>query len=229
MTKAPVESIPLHHFFPGSPWAIADTPSDTAFETAGACKGAFWRALPDQDALAAARKRKLFTACSVTDGATAAAVEALAPGLDACLVELPAPSDVLAALGLLKKKGGLHVECLLPVPADLDEDAAHATAQQILDGPGRGTPVHVVGQSPDVPTAALEAEHRLLRKAGILYAYVRGVPGHPAQSTYCHDCKAMLIERNGDRVLSNRILMGKCPYCYVDIPGRWVSDPRMPG
>jgi hypothetical protein len=229
MTEAPVESIPLYHFFPGSAWVIVDAPSDAALEPPASCRGIFWRAMPSQEAIEAARKRKLFAACAITGAFTAATVEALTPGLDACLIELPAPSDVVATIGLLKKKENIHVECLLPVPATLDGAAFAGIAQQIIDGPGRGSPVQLVGATDDVPTATLEAAHKLLREAGILYAYIRGVPGHAAQNTYCHDCRAMLIERDNDRVLSNRILMGKCPFCYVDIPGRWVTDPRMPG
>ena len=229
MTEVPVESIPLYHFYPGSPWALVDEPSEATVEAAPSCKGIFWRAMPSQEAIEAARKRKLSVGCAITEAFTAATVEALVPALDACLIELPVPSEVVAAMGLLGKKEGLHVECLLPVPATLDEEALLEVAQQIIDGPGRGTPVHVVAAADDVPTATLEAAHKLLRKAGVLYAYIRGVPGHQAQSTYCHDCRAMVIERDSDRVLSNRVLMGKCPFCYVDIPGAWVTDPRMPG
>jgi pyruvate formate lyase activating enzyme len=229
MTEAPIESIPLYHFFPGSPWAVVDGPSDAAIEPSASCKGVFWRAMPPQEAIEAARKRALSAACAITDAFTAATVEALAPGLDACLIELPAPSEVVAAIGLLKRKENIHVECLLPVPAALDAEALLEVSQQVIDGPGRGAPVHLIGAADDVPTATLEAAQKLLRKAGVLYAYIRGVPGHAAQSTYCHDCRAMLIERDDDRMVSNRILMGKCPFCYVDIPGRWVADPRMPG
>jgi len=146
--------------------------------------------------------------------------------LDGCLVTLPAEPAVFAALADV---ADVHVECLLPITGPLDADALAASVQPVIDGPSRGTPVHVIAGADDVTAATLEAAHKLLRKTGILYSYIRGAPGHASQNTYCHDCGAMMIERDGDHILSNRILMGKCPFCYVDIPGRWVSDPRMPG
>jgi len=147
-------------------------------------------------------------------------------GLTGCLVTLPADGSVLSALAGAKD---VHVECVIPVAEPLDAEAVKPMIRPVLDTLGRGTPVHVVAASDGVDVATLEAVHKAVRKAGILYAYVRGVPGHKAQHTYCHDCRAMLIERDGDRVVSQRMLMGKCPFCYVDIPGRWAGDPRMPG
>ncbi len=147
-----------------------------------------------------------------------------ASGPVGCLVTLPAAPAVLTALA---DAVDVHVECVLPVDAPLDGDAVAALARTVLDTVGRGAPVHVIAASDDLDVSVLEAVHKALGKAGILYAYIRGVPGHAAQNTYCHDCRAMIVERDGDRVVSQRMLMGKCPFCYVNIPGRWADDPRM--
>jgi pyruvate formate lyase activating enzyme len=48
------------------------------------------------------------------------------------------------------------------------------------------------------------------------------VPGHPAQNTYCPQCRKLLVERAG--FTANKLLIGKdgaCPQCRHQIPGIW--------
>jgi pyruvate formate lyase activating enzyme len=60
-------------------------------------------------------------------------------------------------------------------------------------------------------------------EAGLNFVYAGNLPGRVGkyENTYCPECKAVLIERFGFRVLKNRINAGACPECDREIPGRW--------
>ena len=45
------------------------------------------------------------------------------------------------------------------------------------------------------------------------------MPGDPGESTYCHNCKKILIKRFGFSVKENVIKDSKCPYCAAGIDG----------
>ncbi|HXG68791.1 MAG TPA: radical SAM protein [Blastocatellia bacterium] len=64
--------------------------------------------------------------------------------------------------------------------------------------------------------------------AGLRYVYAGNLPGRVGkyEHTFCPDCKAMLIERYGFRVLRNRIKNGACPECNTKIAGVWESAMR---
>lgn len=62
------------------------------------------------------------------------------------------------------------------------------------------------------------------KKAGLKFVYAGNLPGMVGdlENTYCPDCKELLIERYGFKVLQNRIEKeGKCPKCGERIPGFW--------
>ena len=62
--------------------------------------------------------------------------------------------------------------------------------------------------------------------AGLRFVYAGNLPGRVGkfENTFCPDCKAVLIERFGFRVLKNRIVNEACPQCNGRIPGRWESS-----
>ena len=59
--------------------------------------------------------------------------------------------------------------------------------------------------------------------AGLNYVYAGNIPGRVGryENTFCPQCKNVLIERRGFRILNNRINAGACPVCEKKIPGRW--------
>jgi pyruvate formate lyase activating enzyme len=59
--------------------------------------------------------------------------------------------------------------------------------------------------------------------AGLNFVYAGNIPGRVGkyENTFCPNCKTILIERYGFRVLKNRIEDGACPDCKTKIPGRW--------
>ncbi|MBN1627996.1 MAG: radical SAM protein, partial [Deltaproteobacteria bacterium] len=71
------------------------------------------------------------------------------------------------------------------------------------------------------PVAILEEFREIAMKEGIHYVYVGNVPGHEGENTCCHNCKKLLIERNGYVLKQVNIENGKCRFCGTAIPGRW--------
>ncbi|MBN1526937.1 MAG: AmmeMemoRadiSam system radical SAM enzyme [Candidatus Omnitrophica bacterium] len=71
------------------------------------------------------------------------------------------------------------------------------------------------------PVETLEKARETALSAGLRYVYIGNVPGHPAENTYCHACKAPVIRRSGYTILANEVRNGKCAFCGADIPGVW--------
>ena len=85
----------------------------------------------------------------------------------------------------------------------------------------RFNPLYKLNQLPFTPVSTLEKARESAVKAGLHYVYIGNVPGHWAESTYCHKCGKMIIERKGFAILSNHLVKGKCGYCGAVIPGVW--------
>jgi pyruvate formate lyase activating enzyme len=80
----------------------------------------------------------------------------------------------------------------------------------------------------------------IARDAGLRYVYAGNAPGAVGdlEHTRCHQCAALLIERDGYLIRSYRLTAdGACPGCGVRIPGRWgqafagqiAPSPFLPG
>jgi pyruvate formate lyase activating enzyme len=65
------------------------------------------------------------------------------------------------------------------------------------------------------------------REKGLHYVYAGNLPGEVGnlENTYCHNCRALLVERFGYKILQLNVSAdGTCPKCATSIPGRW-GDP----
>ena len=85
----------------------------------------------------------------------------------------------------------------------------------------RFTPMYKLTRLPLTPVGILEKAREIALRAGVRYAYVGNVPGHWAESTYCHKCGKMIIERRGFQILSTNLVNGACGFCGERIPGVW--------
>ena len=182
----------------------------------------------------------------VTNGfATPDALDAIAPYLDAYRVDIKAFNPdayrrlanitdfegILETAERAKRTHGLHVECVTNiVPGYNDDDTQLGDlAGWIVRALGPDTPWHVtrfvphldLSDVPATPVATLERAREIGLSRGLQYVYLGNVPGHPAENTYCHVCGALLIQRQGHRVVANHLLNGLCPFCAAPIPGRW--------
>jgi pyruvate formate lyase activating enzyme len=86
----------------------------------------------------------------------------------------------------------------------------------------RFSPLYKLSQLPLTPVSTLEKAREIALHAGMRYVYVGNVPGHPAENTYCHGCKKLIVERKGFRILANNIAQNKCKFCGEKIPGVWA-------
>jgi len=76
--------------------------------------------------------------------------------------------------------------------------------------------------TPEMLVTAAEAG----RRNGLRYVYAGNAPGRVGdlENTRCHECRALLIERDGYHVLQYRLTAtGACPACGTAIPGRWAA------
>jgi pyruvate formate lyase activating enzyme len=82
-------------------------------------------------------------------------------------------------------------------------------------------PEYLLKNLPITPVATLERARAIALAEGLHYVYIGNVPGHPAENTYCPQCKRAVIERFGMEVRHNYLHRGACPYCKQPIPGVW--------
>lgn len=143
--------------------------------------------------------------------------------------ELKAPFTVRETL-MLMKKVGLWVEVTTLIIPGINDSPEHLKkiADFIAQKLGTETPWHLSAFHPDykmqdrqaTPVMTLERAYEIGKKAGLDFVYIGNV-GMKKNITYCPHCHAALIERLGYRVLSNRIIDGKCYNCHTKIPGIW--------
>lgn len=104
-----------------------------------------------------------------------------------------------------------------------------AVSRWIMKEVGPDVPVHfsrfypqyLVKNLPPTPTSTLEKAHHIAREEGLRYVYIGNVPGHRAESTYCHQCKNTIINRIGYEIREIHLKEGRCPKCETPIPGIW--------
>jgi pyruvate formate lyase activating enzyme len=144
---------------------------------------------------------------------------------DVCEGEL---APVLASLIRLKQSGiWLEVTNLvLPGLNDNPKEIADMCGW-IRQNLGAETPIHFSRFFPSyqmaavrpTPVSTLEAARELAMGAGLKYAYIDNVPGHPGNSTYCPKCRKMVIKRAGFSVLATELKGGHCRFCNEKIAG----------
>jgi pyruvate formate lyase activating enzyme len=84
-------------------------------------------------------------------------------------------------------------------------------------------PAYEMARHPSTPLETLRRARRIGRDAGLCYVYAGLVPG--GEDTHCSSCGALLIERDGHSVRSNRIREARCPDCGAPVDGVQMSAP----
>jgi pyruvate formate lyase activating enzyme len=178
----------------------------------------------------------------VTNGyITKEALATIAPVLDAANIDLKGfseefyrdvvharLSEVLDSI-IEYRKQGIWIELTtLIIPGLNDSDAElQGIASFIVTNLGIDTPWHVSGfhptykltDQPPTPAATLQRAREIGRAAGLRYVYEGNVPGKGGENTRCPSCSALLIERYGFAIGTNRIRNEACPDCGVAIAG----------
>lgn len=137
---------------------------------------------------------------------------------------------LLEALRIFKEEGVLIEITNLIVPTLNDDmQTIEKMCLWIKDNLGEDTPLHFSRFTPMyqlknlylTPVATLEQAKAVAEKVGLKFVYIGNLPGHPAEHTFCPDCKTLLIERIGYTIKQNNIIDGKCKSCGRPIPGIW--------
>ncbi|MBL7163485.1 MAG: AmmeMemoRadiSam system radical SAM enzyme [Anaerolineales bacterium] len=132
---------------------------------------------------------------------------------------------------------GLWVEVItLVVPGFNDSTDELMDTARYIRSVSPEIPWHVTAFHPDykmtdpprtsVKTLLRAAE--IGQEAGLRYVYSGNLPGSLSEyeHTYCHKCKALLIERYGYVILSYHLTAeGACSQCGTMIPGIWTDQP----
>lgn len=138
-------------------------------------------------------------------------------------------NDVLDTLYWLKHETDIWFEIttlLIPGENDSDEEVKNECAW-IVENLGDSVPVHFTAFHPDfkmtdknrTPDATLIRARQIAISMGIKYCYVGNVYNREGQTTYCPECRTLLIQRDWHSVVSNKIPNGTCPKCNSHIAG----------
>ncbi|WP_155324551.1 AmmeMemoRadiSam system radical SAM enzyme [Desulfosarcina ovata] len=129
---------------------------------------------------------------------------------------------------------GIHFEMThLVVPGYGDTiEMLQRMCAWILKNLGPDHPLHLLRFFPryrldrlsPTPVATLIRFREQALAEGLHYVYLGNVPGHAGNHTYCHQCKRLLVERQGYRIPTLNIKAGHCRFCGTPIPGVWPED-----
>ncbi|MFO8111680.1 MAG: AmmeMemoRadiSam system radical SAM enzyme [Desulfosalsimonadaceae bacterium] len=183
----------------------------------------------------------------VTNGyMTTAALEMIAPYLDAANVDLKAFTEefyetqcsatlapVLESLRTMKKLGIFVEVTTLLIPGLNDSSGElESLAGFIASELGDQTPWHVsrfhptyrlTDRPPTSPSKLMEARQIGIDK-GLAYVYTGNMSGRGAENTSCPGCGNDVIVRSGFTVLENRISHNRCRNCGAHIHGVGLGE-----
>lgn len=126
---------------------------------------------------------------------------------------------------------------LIPGCNDSDEEIGKLVAW-VAEELGPDVPLHFTGFHPDfkmmdrpaTPSATLNRARRIGLEAGLRYVYTGNIHDPVGQSTRCHGCGALLIERDGYRLGEWGIdADGCCTGCGTTVSGVFASKPGVWG
>jgi pyruvate formate lyase activating enzyme len=123
----------------------------------------------------------------------------------------------------------------LLIPGLNDSDAElDALTRWVVDRLGPDVPLHFTAFHPDwrlrdrppTPPATLARARRIARANGVHHAYTGNVRDPEGQSTWCHACGALLIERDGYQLGTwNLTPDGRCAACGARCAGLFEGRP----
>jgi len=125
------------------------------------------------------------------------------------------------------KKQRIHLEITdLIVPQIGDNaESCKELADWINAELGSGVPFHVLrffasSRFSDIPITSVASLDKCIdevKKAGLRYVYIGGVPGHSEENTYCYNCRELLITREGGKMKKSKLSNDRCPTCGLKI------------
>ena len=196
------------------------------------------------DAALACRERGVKSVAVTAGYATQQTRELFYAQMDAINVDLKAFSErfyhklcfaqlqpVLDTLLYLKRETDVWFEVTtLLIPGQNDsEDEIERLCDWLVCNIGPDVPLHFTAFHPDfklrstprTPVTTLRRARAQAREAGMRYVYVGNVHDPPQQSTYCHACGSLLIERDWYQLGRWGLEAGACTHCAESLPGHF--------
>ncbi len=110
-----------------------------------------------------------------------------------------------------------------------DDDMVKNMCHWILENLGPDYPLHFLRFFPQyklerlapTPVSTLDRLRTLAMKQGIHYVYLGNVPNHDGNHTFCHNCRKLLIKRQGFYIPVYNLNGNQCRFCGTKIPGVW--------
>ena len=141
---------------------------------------------------------------------------------------------VLETLEYLARETDVWLEVtnlLVPGHNDSDEEI-DAMTSWVFEHLGPDVPMHFTAFHPDhkmldvpaTPPERLRRAREIALRNGVHYAYTGNVVDPDGQSTRCHACGALLVERGWYRIGSYRLREGRCPDCATKVPGVFADS-----
>ena len=147
-------------------------------------------------------------------------------------ITLSALKPVLDTLRYLKKETKVWFEVTnLVIPGENDSDKEfHEMTEWIAQNLGLDVPLHFTAFHPDfkmmghpaTPAATLTRAREIALSKGLHYVYTGNVHDAKGASTYCPNCKKLLIERDWYELGEyNLVSKNQCKFCKTVIPGHF--------
>lgn len=190
-----------------------------------------------------AKKYALYTSYVSNGNGTPEVIEYLKPWLDLFKIDLKSfrEDEYRRMGGVLKNvldtiksaaENKFWVEVVtLVIPGINDSEEELRDIAGFIRAVSCDIPWHVTAYHSDykMTDAPSTPAHTLLRaveigyEEGLRYVYAGNIPGGlmNCESTYCHACHELLIERRGYHIYENRLTGENCPKCNTRIPGVW--------
>ena len=138
---------------------------------------------------------------------------------------------MLNLIQTLHQKGFWVEVVTLVVPGFNDSDGELNEIARFIASVSPDIPWHVTAFHQDyrmtnpanTPVNTLLRAREIGMSSGLHYVYSGNRPGEvgDTENTFCPSCHTTLIERQGFRVLSNKLKKGECFNCGTKIAGRW--------
>jgi len=191
-----------------------------------------------------AREKNLITLCHTAGYIHDEPLEALLKYVNAVNVDLKAFTEkyyssicgvdlekVLQTLKIVKQHTFLEITNLIVPGYNDDKQEITDMVSWIIDNLGDSVPLHFsrffpnyqLMNLPATPEETLEMAYDISQSRGVRYVYIDNVPGNDHGSTYCHNCRSKLIQRDASEV--KMLELGKdgvCKKCGQLIPGIWT-------
>lgn len=141
-------------------------------------------------------------------------------------------APILETIKTIKKQGvWLEITNLVISNQNDDPKQIREMCEWIRDNLGTEVPIHFsrfmpafkLQNLPPTSVSKLDEAYKIATEVGLKYVYIGNIPGHPHESTYCPNCKNLIVGRLGYEITQNNIIKGKCKFCGYKIAGIWEN------